>query len=250
MDDSYLVMDIETVPQDARQGTEPPPVEGGEDPPFPVLVHHRIVSIGALWLDGDLRFKRLGVMGEGKPEERFLADFHDFMGRYRPVLVTFNGRRFDMPVVVLRSMVHGLTMGWYFSSQEYRRRYEPTRHLDLCDALSEHGAGRFPALGDMAAALGLPGKLGMDGGDVLEVWRGGDMDRIHAYCLMDVIQTAFVLMRWKLVTGRLDRASHRQAADSLREAVDGDGRFAELVAAARWADVVCAETEVETSDPP
>lgn len=238
MDDSYLVMDIETIPQDAAQGdgpTEPP-----EEDSFPVLVKHRIVSIGVLWLDRDLRFKRLGIMGESKSEKEFLEDFHGFMGKYRPQLVTFNGRRFDMPVIVLRSIVHGVAMGWYFSSQEYRRRYEPTRHIDLCDALSEHGAGRFPSLGDMAAAMGLPGKLGMDGGDVLAVWREGEMDRINAYCMMDVIQTAFVLMRFRLISGRMDEEGYRTAAGSLREAVAADDRFAELVEASSWDDVLLA----------
>ncbi len=235
MDDTYLVLDIETVPMDAAQGVDP---DGDEEDSFPALVRHRIVSVGVLWLDHALRFKRLGIMGEGKPEADILLDLHGFMSRYRPVLVTFNGRRFDLPVIVLRSMVHGLPMGWYFASQEYRRRYEPTRHVDLCDALSDHGAGRFPSLGDMASAMGLPGKMGMDGSDVLAVWREGDMDRINAYCMMDVIQTAFVLMRFRLVCGRMDPGGYREAAGSLREAVVGDPRFAELAGSSRWMDVV------------
>jgi len=237
MDDSYLVIDIETVPD-----REPEPAAGdageGQDKPFAPLVWHRIVSMGVLWLDHALRFKRLGTMGEGKGERDVLSDLHAFMDRHRPVLVTFNGRRFDMPVIVLRSLVNGLAMKWYFTSQDYRRRYEPNRHVDLCDVASEHGAGRFPSLGDMASAIGLPGKMGMDGSDVRDVWTAGEIEKVHAYCLMDVVQTGFVLMRWKLVTGKLDLEGYREAASLLREAVSGDSRFGELASAARWDEVL------------
>ncbi len=238
MDDSYLVLDIETVPADASPDDEP---QEGEKDTFPPLVWQKVVSIGVLWLDASMRFKKLGTLGEGKQEPEFLADLHGFMDKHRPHLVTFNGRRFDVPVIVLRSLVHGLPMKWYFASQDYRRRYEPTRHVDLCDALSEHGAGRFPSLGDMASSIGLPGKLGMDGGDVLGVWREGDLERIHTYCLMDVIQTGFVLMRWRLVSGRLGVESYREAASLMRDKVAEDSRFEELVASARWDEVVLAD---------
>jgi predicted PolB exonuclease-like 3'-5' exonuclease len=229
MDDTYLVVDIETVPV---SGEEP------EDGSFPALVTQRVVSVGVLWLDKGLRFKKLGTVSEGKEEKEILADFNRFMGKHRPQLVTFNGRRFDMPVIVLRSLVHGLSMKWYFASKEYRTRYDPNRHIDLCDRLSEHGAGRFPSLGDMAEAIGLPGKLGMDGSDVLGVWKEGDMERIHTYCLMDVVQTGFVLMRWFLVMGKLSLEDYREAATSLRDSVTEESRFEELVSSTRWDEVV------------
>ena len=233
MDDSHVVLDIETIPADADEREEEP-----EEDTFPPLVWQRIVSIGILWLDRDLRFKRLGTVAEGKSEAEVLGDLHGFMDKYRPLLVTFNGRRFDMPVIVMRSLVHGQVMRWYFASQDYRKRYAPNRHIDLCDTLSEHGAGRFPSLGDMASAIGLPGKLGMDGSDVLPAYRRGELDRIHAYCLMDVIQTGFVLMRWRLVTGRMDVGDYRDAAVLLRDKVSEDSRFGELVSASRWDEVL------------
>jgi predicted PolB exonuclease-like 3'-5' exonuclease len=233
MDDSHLVLDIETVPADEILVDR-----ADDDDSFPPLVWQRVVSIGVLWLDRDMRFKRLGTVGEGKEEDRILADLHGFMDKYRPGLVTFNGRRFDMPVIVMRSLVHGLPMRWYFASADYRKRYEPNRHVDLCDVLSEHGAGRFPSLGDMASSIGLPGKMGMDGSDVLPAWKEGRIERIHTYCLMDVVQTGFLLMRWWLVTGKLDLEGYRESAGLLRDRVSEDSRFSELVGAARWDEVL------------
>lgn len=238
MDETYLVLDIETVPADAAADRAEGEADGKDT--FPPLVWQRVVSIGVLWLDRAMRFKRLGTVGEGKQEREFLAGLHGFMDKHRPVLVTFNGRRFDMPVVVMRSLVHGLPMRWYFANQDYRRRYEPTRHVDLCDVLSEHGAGRFPSLGDMASSIGLPGKLGMDGSDVLGVWKQGDVERIHTYCLMDVVQTGFVLMRWRLLSGKIELEAYREAASLMRERVVEDSRFSELASAARWDEVLLA----------
>jgi len=235
MEDSYLVLDIETVPDD------PPGSRGDPDDRSDALgplVRQRIVSIGVLWLDGSLRHRKLGTVAEGKDEPEVLADLHGFMDRHRPRLVTFNGRRFDVPVIMLRSFVHGVPMRWFFSSQEYRRRYDPHRHLDLCDLLSEHGAGRFPSLLDVASSMGLPGKLGMDGSEVLPAFERGEIEAIHTYCLMDVIQTGLVLMRWMLISGRLERADYLEAASSVVSAVEEDGRFDELLSSARLSDVL------------
>ena len=91
----YLILDIETVP-DTERWTRPESPE----PMFPPTWAHRIVVIGCLWLDHGYRLKRLGVVGDpdggqGTPDERernLLEDFSRFVGRARPVLVTYNGR--------------------------------------------------------------------------------------------------------------------------------------------------------------
>ena len=37
-----------------------------------------------------------------------MADFADFMGKWRPQVVTWNGRGFDLPVLALRALRFGL----------------------------------------------------------------------------------------------------------------------------------------------
>ena len=68
---SYLVLDIETVPDPALYvvpEVAPGPPSPGAERPFPPLYVHRPIVLGVLWLDEDYRFRRLGVIGEGKDE--------------------------------------------------------------------------------------------------------------------------------------------------------------------------------------
>src|ERR1041384_7451509 len=139
---SYLVLDIETVPDPALY--IPPPSTGSDDDgdkPFPPLHVHRPIVIGVMWLDEDYRFRRLGVIGDGKDEKAMLQDFSRFVSRHQPDLVTYNGRSFDLPVLALRALRHGVAMSWYYQGR-VRHRYSEEGHLDLCDMLSDHGAAR------------------------------------------------------------------------------------------------------------
>ena len=141
---SYLVLDIETVPDGALYvAPEVAPGPGGQaaERPFPPLFAHRPVVLGCMWLDESYRLKRLGVIGENKDERGMLEDFSDFVEKYRPELVTYNGRSFDLPVLALRALRHGVTMSWYYSGR-VRHRFSEDGHLDLCDMLSDHGAAR------------------------------------------------------------------------------------------------------------
>ena len=64
-----------------------------------------------------------------------MSDFADFMGKWKPHLVTWNGRGFDLPVLALRALRYGLPFGWYYRGDGYRYRYSEEGHLDLCDVL-------------------------------------------------------------------------------------------------------------------
>src|SRR3990172_1820052 len=153
---SYLVLDIETVPDAALY--ERPDVAGGVVPPFPPLYVHKPVVVGALWLAEDYKLKKIGVIGDGKDEKGMLEDFSGFVDRYRPDLVTYNGRSFDLPVLALRSLRHGVPMSWYYQGR-VRHRYSEEGHIDLCDMLSDHGAARSMSLDAAARLIGLPGKI-------------------------------------------------------------------------------------------
>ena len=61
---SYLILDIETVP-DRELFTPPEPATPGERP-FPPLYACRPVVLGVIWLDENLNCKRIGTFGENK----------------------------------------------------------------------------------------------------------------------------------------------------------------------------------------
>ncbi len=226
-ENTYLVLDIETVPD--RELFTPPDPTDGIDRPFPPLYACRPVVLGAIWLDGTLAVKRIGTFGEAKDEPAMMADFADFMGKRRPELVTWNGRCFDLPVLALRALRHGLDFRWYYRGEGYRYRYSEEGHLDLCDVIADHGAAKMTSLDGAARAIGLPGKDGVDGSQVEGLFNAGQIDALRRYCLGDVAQTAFLFLRYRLVSGGLDRDGYRHAATGLLASLEADGRFTRLL---------------------
>lgn len=229
MSRSYLVFDIETVPDPALYVH--PDVAGGVERPFPPLHVHRPIVLGVLWLDDDYRFKRIGVIGEGKDEKGMLEDFSEFVARHRPELVTYNGRGFDLPVIALRSLRHGVPLSWYYQDRRVRHRYSEEGHLDLCDMLSDHGAARALSLDAVARLIGLPGKVGVDGSQVEGLFHAGQLDAIKSYCLADVVQTALVFLRFRLLQGALDPARYRTVVQALLESLGADARVTGVIEA-------------------
>lgn len=228
----YLVLDIETIP-DVERWKRPEVTQDTATPlPFPPTWAHRIIVIGCLWLDHNYRLKRLGVVGdpaggEGTLDQReraLLEDFSRFVGRARPVLVTYNGRSFDLPVIALRSLCHGISLGWYYRERNVRYRYSEEGHLDLCDWLADHGATRSGSLDAVARLIGLPGKVGVDGSQVDGLYQAGQLAEIQRYCLADVTQTALLFLRFRLLQGVLKPDTYQEAARALLDALDADGR--------------------------
>lgn len=239
----YLVVDIETIPDTERW--QPPPVEGSDAKPderrdrsgFPPLWAHRIVVIGCLWLDHGYNPTRLGVIGDladgsGNADAReraLLEQLSAQIGARRPVVVTYNGRSFDLPVVALRSLCHGVSQRWYYREQSTRYRYSEQGHLDLCDWLADHGATRSSSLDALTRLIGLPGKTGVDGSQVQGLYAEGKLADIQRYCLADVAQTAFLLMRFRLLQGQLDAEQYRACTQALIDELARDGRVNEVL---------------------
>ena len=62
------------------------------------------------------------------------------------------------------------------------------------------------SLSDTAVLLGYPGKLGFDGSQVWDAYRGGELTRIRRYCETDVVNTWLVFLRFQHMRGRLTDA--------------------------------------------
>lgn len=188
---SHLVLDIETV---ALEQTDT----------FAPASLWRIVTIGILDRD------RFGVI-EGETEEQKVAALVAYLERTKPDLVTFNGRGFDVPVIVARALRYGIPMPWWYGDRSTRYRYSEHGHWDLADWLSDYGAGRFGSLHHAARLVGMPGKVGVSGGDVASLSQA----EVDAYCMTDVAQTAALALRCMLLRGTLAREQYRDAAARL-----------------------------------
>ena len=228
----YLVLDIETVP-DLTRWQKP------EDRPeiFPPNWAHRIVAIGALWLDRAYRLARLGVVAGGD-ERALLGELSRIVGAGRPTLVTYNGRSFDLPVIAIRALCHGVPLPWYYRDRAVRSRHSEDGHLDLCDSLADHGATRVGGLDAIARLIGLPGKLGVDGSQVEGLYARGALAEIEAYCLTDVAQTALLLLRFRLLQGRLAPEVYRARTEALLAGLAADPRTEPVVRGADRAQLL------------
>jgi hypothetical protein len=67
-----------------------------------------------------------------------------------------------------------------------------------------------------AKLVGLPGKEGVEGRDVHDLYAQGALERIAAYCMTDVVQTWLLFLRWRLVEGSLGRAGYEASVESVR----------------------------------
>ena len=176
---------------------------------------HRVVAISVAMRSRDtLKVWSLGE--ESSTEKELIERFFDGLDKFTPDLVSWNGSGFDLPVLNYRSLLHHVTAARYWETGEgdssfrfsnYLSRFH-WRHMDLMDILSGfQGRGRA-SLQDIASLLGLPGKLGMQGSEVWDVYLKGGLKRIRDYCETDVLNTYLIYLRFDLLRGHLNAAEH------------------------------------------
>ena len=128
----------------------------------------------------------------GDEEAVFLAEFWKAMRRFHR-FVTFNGRGFDGPFLMLRSAALGLTVTRNLVGYRYALR----PHTDLLEAITFFGASRKWNLDFTCKAFGVesPKEQGMDGYSVGHFYRAGRLREIANYCRRDVEATARLFKR-------------------------------------------------------
>jgi predicted PolB exonuclease-like 3'-5' exonuclease len=174
---------------------------------FPTSLHVPIsIAVGNVNEDHILEsVENLAGASEGDLVREFWRRAEYFSG----CIVTFNGRGFDLPVLELHALRHGISAQAHFTQRS--RRFDD-RHLDLQDFLTNYGDFRIRGgLNLLLKSIGLPGKTGIDGSRVQELYEAGSLDEIHRYCRSDVIQTYFLFLRVELMRGRIDQARYQRA---------------------------------------
>jgi predicted PolB exonuclease-like 3'-5' exonuclease len=182
---------------------------------FLPLPQQRVVAISAVLKTRE--GVRVFSIGEERSGEKELVQrFFDGLERYSPVLVSWNGSGFDLPVLHYRAMRHRIVARRFwemgdgdreFKFNNYLNRFH-WRHIDLMDVLCGYGASSRAALEQVALLLGFPGKLGMSGDRVWECYRRGEIAAIRNYCETDVLNTYLVYLRFQLLRGEIDDVRH------------------------------------------
>lgn len=117
-------------------------------------------------------------------------------------IVTFNGRGFDAPYILFRSMVHNLKPSVNLMPNRYGDyRSGFNFHLDLLDQLTYYNSSRKFSLHLYCQALGItsPKEEGITGLAVPKLFEDGEFETIADYCMRDVYATAKLFKRWQKI---------------------------------------------------
>ena len=127
-------------------------------------------------------------------EKEILENFWRQVRAYNQI-VTFNGRGFDCPYVMIRSGINKLKA----SKDLMPYRYDTKIHIDLFDQLGFYGATRRGfSLHMWCEAFGItsPKVEGVSGGDVRKLYDDKKYTDIAQYCMRDVVATRDLYLAW------------------------------------------------------
>jgi 3'-5' exonuclease len=202
---------------------------------------HRIVVISCVLRNDDgVRVFSIGEPDAAEPEA--IRRFFEGINRYVPQIVSWNGRNFDLPVLVARGLIHGVAAACFWDTgkeneeagresrtaqsrdfrwNNYINRFHD-RHLDLMDVLSLYGARGAP-LDELSRLAGFPGKLGVGGAAVWESYREGGVASIRDYCEADTVNTYLLYLRFQLMRCVFSREQYDAECALLRAFIERQG---------------------------
>jgi len=162
-------------------------------------------------LDPDLcRIVCLGYMREDLHREPFVHICRDEHEERRALtelwnhivegvdIISFNGFRFDLPVIMRRSLYLNIPYR-VLNMDRYR-----SNHIDLWQKLSFNGQIAAHSLSFYAQRFGFGGDLDITGADVARLIREGNYEAVAAHCRQDVWWTARLAQRLGYWDGVVD----------------------------------------------
>lgn len=169
------------------------------------------ISVAVAKIDENFRLLDLSTLDVPKYRPHVITrHFWQGWSHYKqPTLVSFNGRGYDLPLLELAAFRYGVQVPAWFNVEErsfeqLRNRYNVLSHVDLCDLLTNFGAIRLSGgLNLVANLIGKPGKTGIDGSKVQDMYEAGKVQEINDYCRCDVLDTYFVFLRTRVMLGKL-----------------------------------------------
>lgn len=185
---------------------------------------HKVVAISAcVYMNGKHKVASFG--DENDDEQTIIENFFNLIEKYQPVLVSWNGNGFDLPVLHYRALFHGISAPGYwdvghFDSgrkwSNYLSRFQ-WQHIDLMDVIAGYQARTTAPLNDIAKLCGFPGKLDTDGSAVLELYQANNVKAIRDYCETDVLNTYLVYLRFELMRGLLMQPAYDSRIADLQD---------------------------------
>lgn len=145
-------------------------------------------------------FEEDGIVFKQHTEAEMLEQFWKLSAKYND-FVTYNGRGFDVPYMMVRSAVHKIKPSKNLLANRYINYMpENAKHYDLMDQLSFYGTVRKKgSLHLWCRAMGIesPKTGGVTGEDVTGLFKAGKCLEIAKYNVGDLKATGELYLRWK-----------------------------------------------------
>jgi predicted PolB exonuclease-like 3'-5' exonuclease len=133
-------------------------------------------------------------------ENHIVATFLTALGKHKPQLVGYNSLDSDLKILIQRGLILGvraagfcarpdkpwLGVDYFARSSEY--------HIDMREIVGGWGRS-VPSLHELAVQSGIPGKMGVDGNQVAQLWLAGEISKIVAYNECDALTTYLLWLR-------------------------------------------------------
>ena len=210
--------------------------EGGatEENPQPYLktVLCRIVSVSGILREvvkGEVKLKLVTLPANADEDEKskertILKQLLKAIGSRKPQLVGYNSHNADVPIIVQRSIVHGL-----FGQGMGERPNKPWEGVDYFASSGDHNVdlapmvgrwGQTPRLHEIATLSGIPGKVDTEGGFVSDLWLQGKLQKILDYNEFDAITTHLLWARIAHFSGLLSSKAYEEEQALVRNLLD------------------------------
>ncbi|WP_456464666.1 hypothetical protein [Persephonella sp.] len=216
---NFFVLDIETVPDSSMINSISDPkllkkIEEEGDDYFLPHPYHKIVAVSILSIKNakKINFKTFASQDEFGLLNQFWKEFkkaHSFVKIENskkavsvfPVLITINGKDFDMPVIKLRSLKYAQKLEEKFFISIYLDKFDKWEnsyprytffhtqyHIDIPVDIF----GKKISLKNLCYLCDIPVKTEGEGNQVKEFFLNGDLEKIGNYCSEDVKATAML----------------------------------------------------------
>lgn len=201
--------------------------------PFVKYLFSRVVSIAFLsrrvvYRSGERHIEfglhslpKLPVNETRSDEREIIERFLYMVGERSPQLVGFNSIDSDLQVLIQRGLVNEVRADKFsqrpdkpWDGRDYFARTNEA-HLDIIKLLSPNSMK--PTLNGLARLCGFPGKIDVDGMQVVDLWLDGKLKEIVEYNQIDALNTYLVWLRVVNFAGKLSEEDYVTEQDDFRE---------------------------------
>jgi predicted PolB exonuclease-like 3'-5' exonuclease len=220
-----------------------PQYDAAECPrPFLKYMFSRVVSIAFLsrkvmFVDGEKvpeyslnSLPKLPLDSPHVDEAQIIERFLYIVGERRPQLVGYNSGESDMQVLVQRGIINEIAAKAFCKrptdkfdkSNDYFTRWDNECHLDLLRLFAN---GKMqPKLDEFAKLCGFPGKLDVEGDQVVDLWLNRDVTKIVEYNQIDTLNTYLVWLRIVYFCGHMSEEEYMMEQDHFRLFLENETR--------------------------